>query len=65
MPLLDLLLGIDNSQHVDVRLAWQDQGINSRRLYGDRVCFTSVEVSKSELLDMVSFAVVLFEIQCK
>lgn len=35
MPLLDLLLGIDNSQHVDVRLAWRDQGINWRRLYGD------------------------------
>lgn len=29
------------------------------------VCFTSVDVSKSEMLDMVSFAVVLFEIQCK
>lgn len=32
---LDLLLGIDNNQHVEMRLAWQDLGINWRRLLGD------------------------------
>lgn len=56
MPLLDLLLGIDNNQHVGVRLAWQVPGDLVDGDYLETwILFSFGDASKSKRLDMISF----------